>query len=192
MQNINKSDITAVILSGGQGLRMGREDKGLILFQGRVLITYVVAVVEGKVARLLISANSNIEKYQQYGEVISDDLKDFQGPLAGISKALSVVKTPYLLILPCDNPTINQTIITRLIDAMHKNDVAICVANDSVRMHPTIAIIKTNMHSNLSDFLDSGNRKLGLWIQQNNFIKVDFSDYPKALSNLNTHKDFIM
>lgn len=190
MPNINKNDITAVILSGGQGLRMNRQDKGLMLFNNKPMITYVVDVAGREVARLLISANRNIEKYQQYGEVISDDLNDFQGPLAGISKAISVAKTPYLLVLPCDSPLINQTIIQRLIDAMNKNNADICVADDGVRMHPAIAIIKVKMRNNLLDFLTSGNRKLGLWVQQNNFFKVDFSDCQKTLTNLNTSKDF--
>lgn len=190
MPNINKNDITAVILSGGQGLRMNRQDKGLMLFNNKPMITYVVDVAGREVARLLISANRNIEKYQQYGEVISDDLNDFQGPLAGISKAISVAKTPYLLVLPCDSPLINQTIIQRLIDAMNKNNADICVADDGVRMHPAIAIIKVKMRNNLLDFLTSGNRKLELWVQQNNFFKVDFSDCQKTLTNLNTSKDF--
>ena len=190
MQNIDKSDITAVILSGGQGLRVGREDKGLMLFNDRALIAYVVDVVEYEVGRLLISANRNIEKYQQYGEVISDDLEDFQGPLAGIFKAMLTLRTPYLLVLSCDIPFVNKIVIARLVEAMNKNDVDICVVNDGVRMHPTIAIIKAKMQSNLLDFLDSGDRKLGLWVRKNNFVKVDFSDCPEVLTNLNKPKDF--
>ncbi|HAP45490.1 MAG TPA: molybdenum cofactor guanylyltransferase, partial [Gammaproteobacteria bacterium] len=40
------------------------------------------------------------------------------------------------------------------------------------------------------DFLDSGERKLGLWIEQNDFQKVDFSDQPKVFINLNNPQDF--
>lgn len=191
MQNIDKSDITAVILSGGQGLRMGRQDKGLMFFNNKPMIAHMVDVVEFEVARLLISANRNIEKYQQYSEVVSDDLSDFQGPLAGIAKAISVTKTPYLLVLPCDSPLITQAIIQRLVTAMNKNNVDICVADDGTRIHPTIAIIKVKVQNNLLDFLESGNRKLSLWVQKNNFAKVDFSDYPEMLSNFNNPKNFV-
>ena len=156
---IDKNNITTVILSGGRSSRMQGEDKGLILLNDKPMISYVVDVVDGGVGRLLISANRNIGAYQQYGEVITDDLADFQGPLAGIAKAMSVVGTPYLLILPCDSPLVNKAVINRLIQFMSDKDVDICVAGDGVRIHPTFALIKTSLKDNLLAFLDSGERK---------------------------------
>jgi molybdopterin-guanine dinucleotide biosynthesis protein A len=187
---IDKNNITAVILSGGRSSRMQGEDKGLVLLNDKPLISYVVDVVDGRAGRLLISANRNVERYQPYGEVIVDELTDFQGPLAGISMALSKTTTTYLLTLPCDSPMVNKTVIDRLIDAMDRADVDICVADDGLRIHPTIALIKTNLKNNLLAFLESGERKLGLWIEQNNFQKVDFSDQPEVLINLNNPQDF--
>jgi len=187
---IDKNNITAVILSGGRSSRMQGEDKGLILLNDKPLIGYVADVVNSKVVRLLISANRNIDAYQKYGEVISDELSDFQGPLAGIVKAMSVVSTPYLLVLPCDSPLVNEIVIDRLIQCMTDKDMDICVAGDGVRIHPTFALIKTSLKDNLLDFLDSGKRKLGLWIEQNDFQKVDLSDQPKVFINLNNPQDF--
>ena len=187
---IDKNNITAVILSGGRSSRMQGEDKGLILLNDKPLIGYVADVVNSKVVRLLISANRNIDAYQKYGEVISDELSDFQGPLAGIVKAMSVVSTPYLLVLPCDSPLVNEIVIDRLIQCMTDKDMDICVAGDGVRIHPTFALIKTSLKDNLLAFLDSGERKLGLWIEQNNFQKVDLSDQPKVFINLNNPQDF--
>jgi len=187
---IDKKNITAVILSGGRSSRMQGEDKGLILLNDKPLIGYVVDVVDGRAGRLLISANRNIEAYQQYGEVISDELADFQGPLAGIAKAMSVVRTPYLLVLPCDSPLVNGVVVDRLIKCMEDKNVDICVADDGSRIHPTFALIKTSLKDNLLAFLGSGERKLGLWIEQNNFQRVDFSDQPKVFINLNNPQDF--
>ncbi len=187
---IDNNNITAVILSGGRSSRMQGEDKGLILLNDKPLISYVVDVVDGKVGRLLISANRNVERYQLYGEVIVDELTDFQGPLAGISTALSKANTTYLLILPCDSPMVNKTVVDRLIGEMDRADVDICVADDGLRIHPTIALIKANLENNLLAFLESGERKLGLWIEQNDFQKVDFSDQPKVFINLNNPQDF--
>jgi len=187
---IDKNNITTVILSGGRSSRMQGEDKGLILLNDKPLIGYVADVVDGRAGRLLISANRNIEAYQQYGEVISDELADFQGPLAGIAKAMSVVSTPYLLVLPCDSPLVNETVIDRLIQCMADKDMDICVADDGTHIHPTFALIKTSLKDNLLAFLDSGERKLGLWVEQNNFQKVDFSDQLKVFINLNNPQDF--
>jgi molybdopterin-guanine dinucleotide biosynthesis protein A len=138
----------------------------------------------------LISANRNIDAYQQYGEVIRDELTDFQGPLAGIAKAMAEAETPYLLILPCDSPLVNEILVDRLIQCMADKDMDICVADDGSYIHPTFAIMKTRLKDNLLAFLDSGERKLGLWIEQNDFQKVDFSDQPKVFINLNNPQDF--
>lgn len=187
---IVKNNITTVILSGGRSSRMQGNDKGLILLNDKPLIEYAVNIVNVKAGRLLISANRNIEKYKQYGKVIKDDLIDFQGPLAGISKAISVASTPYLLVLPCDSPLINEVVIDRLIQCMSDKDADICVADDGTRIHPTFMLIKTNLKYDLLEFLDSGERKLGLWIEQNNFQRVDCSDQLQAFVNLNSPQDF--
>ena len=88
MKKILKNEISVVILAGGRASRMGGKDKGLIELDGAPLIAYVHEVVKNKASHIFISANRNTEQYSLYGEVIIDDLKDFQGPLAGISKAL--------------------------------------------------------------------------------------------------------
>ncbi|HIM58042.1 MAG TPA: molybdenum cofactor guanylyltransferase [Gammaproteobacteria bacterium] len=187
---INKNNITGVILSGGRSSRMQGQDKGLILLNDKPLISYVADALEAKVGRLLISANRNIEAYQQYGEVIKDELADFQGPLAGISKALNETTSPYLLIAPCDSPFISKALIDGLIESMCENEVDICVADDGVFIHPTFSLIKTTLKDNLLAFLNSGERKLGLWIEQNNFKKVDFAGQSKFFINLNNPEDF--
>ncbi|SFV83067.1 Molybdopterin-guanine dinucleotide biosynthesis protein MobA [hydrothermal vent metagenome] len=187
---IDKNNITTVILSGGRSSRMQGEDKGLILLNDKPMISYVVDVVDDRAGRLLISANRNIDAYQQYGEVIRDELTDFQGPLAGIAKAMAEADTPYLLTLPCDSPLVNEILVDRLIQCMADKDMDICVADDGSHIHPTFAIMKTSLKDNLLAFLDSGERKLGLWIKQNDFQKVDFSDQPKVFINLNNPQDF--
>ena len=40
--SIDREDITAVILAGGQGRRMGGQDKGLIEFDGRLLVKILI------------------------------------------------------------------------------------------------------------------------------------------------------
>ena len=83
MQKITKNDITGVILAGGQARRMKGQDKGLILFNGKPLIEYVIEVFNPQVGKLIINANRNHDKYSQYGfEVISDEYPNYCGPLA--------------------------------------------------------------------------------------------------------------
>ncbi|WP_190600110.1 molybdenum cofactor guanylyltransferase MobA [Candidatus Vesicomyidisocius sp. SY067_SCS001] len=189
MKNIVKSDITVVILAGGQSIRMDHKDKGLILFNGKPLISYVVDIVHQDVCSILISANRNISEYQRFGEVVTDSFPGFQGPLAGILSALNKVKTKYLLIVPCDGPFINQSLVARLLKNMKQPGVNICVAMQGQKMHPTFSLVSVNLKDNLSKFLEQGNRKMSVWFENNHAQKVNFSDQVNMFTNLNSPQD---
>nr|AAR37875.1 molybdopterin-guanine dinucleotide biosynthesis protein A [uncultured marine bacterium 560] len=190
MNKITKNEITAVILAGGQALRMNGEDKGLIVFRELPLITHVVNVTKPKVSQILISANRNFEEYANFGKVISDDLEGYQGPLAGISKALKVCSTPYLLVLPCDSPLIDEALIDSLIEKMEISKVDICVAHDGSIMHATFALIQTKLEKSLEEFLEEGGRKMALWYRQHSLERIDVSSHLEVLTNINRPEDF--
>ncbi len=190
MKSIIKSDITAVILSGGQAMRMNHQDKGLILFNNKPLISYVVDIIYQDVHSILVSANRNLDAYQKFGKVITDSLPDFQGPLAGILSALIKVKTKYLLVVPCDGPFINQSLVVRFLKNMQQSDVSICVAIQGQKMHPTFSLISVSLKGNLSEFLAQGNRKMSMWFKSNHAQEVDFSDQVDMFINLNSPEDF--
>jgi molybdenum cofactor guanylyltransferase len=189
VKKISKNDISVVILAGGRASRMGGIDKGLVEFDGLPLIAHVHEIVKRNVNHVFISANRNTKQYSIYGKVIVDDLKDFQGPLAGISKALKVCSTDYLLVLPCDSPLVDAELIDGLINKMGQKNADICVAHDGSIMHATFAMMKTNLSSSLEHFLDEGGRKMAHWYRQQNLERVDVSDRLEVLTNLNKPED---
>ena len=190
MKKISKNEITAVILAGGQASRMDGEDKGLIVFRELPLIAHVVNITKPKVNQTLISANRNIEEYANFGKVISDDLEGYQGPLAGISKALKVCSTPYLLVFPCDSPLIDAALIDSLIEKMEVTKADICVAHDGSIMHATFALMQTKLEKNLEEFLEEGGRKMAFWYRQQNLERIDVSSHLEVLTNINRPEDF--
>ena len=190
MKKISKNEITAVILAGGKASRMDGEDKGLMVFRELPLIAHVVNVAKPKVSKILISANRNFDEYANFGEVIKDDLEGFQGPLAGISKALKVCSTPYLLVLPCDSPLVDAALIDSLTGKMDVSKVDICVAHDGSIMHATFALMKTTLKKSLEDFLEEGGRKMALWYRQQSLERIDVSSHLEVLININRPEDF--
>lgn len=182
-----KSDITAVILAGGRGRRMGGLDKGLMNFAGKPMIEHTLTAITPQCQAVIINANRNIERYAQYKHpVLSDESCDFQGPLAGFAIAMENANTSLLVTIPCDAPVIPDDLVERLLTAMHKTDADIAVAHDGDRLQPVYALIKTELQTNLKDFLDSGDRKIDLWYAQNNMTTVDFSDIRQVFKNINT------
>ena len=190
MKKITNNEITAVILAGGKSSRMNGKDKGLMNFRGQELIRHVLRVVQPRVSEVLISANRNVELYENFGKVIMDELEDFQGPLAGVSSALKVCFTRYLLVLPCDSPLIDEELIDNLISRMGKTEVDICVAHDGSIMHATFAIIEAKLGKRLEEFLENGGRKMALWYRQHSIERIDVSSQLEVLTNLNRPEDF--
>lgn len=195
---IHKSQITAVILAGGQGRRLGGQDKGLVEYQGKQLIQHVLDTIVPQVDNVLINANRNQELYSEFGHpVISDDLNDFQGPLAGFAIAMQACETDYILTMPCDGPNLSDDYVARLIaesetssfvDCGVNNKQTIIVAHDGDRLQPVHALIPISLIESLLAFLNNGDRKIDLWYAENTMITADFSDKPDIFFNVNTEE----
>ena len=178
--------VTGVVLAGGLARRMNKQDKGLMLYHNRPMVSYAVEAISEVTDTVFINANRNKDQYMQFGcEVISDQTDSFDGPLAGIFSAMSHAKTDKLLIMPCDSPLIKATHLQKLLQAL-TDDVDIAVAFDGERLHPVFLALKTSLKNSLNAYLQAGDRKIDLWLQQHSLVKVDFSDNAEVFLNINT------
>jgi molybdopterin-guanine dinucleotide biosynthesis protein A len=183
----NSSTISAVILAGGAGRRMGGVDKGLVIFRGKPLVEHVIARIAHQAGKLLISANRSEHHYEKYGyPLVADTLPDFPGPLAGILAALEVIDTDLLLAVPCDTPVLPGDLVQRLRQALTDNNADIAIPFDGVRAQAAIMLLRRSLASDLHDYLLSGERKVQLWLKRHKTAHADFSDQPGAFANLNT------
>jgi len=188
--SIGVQDITAVILAGGQGRRMGGEDKGLIEFDGRPLVEILVASLERQGVAIVINANRNVDRYRQFGyPVVSDQLQDYQGPLAGFASAMAAVDSRFIVTLPCDAPRLADDYVARFIAAAAGREPGVLVAFDGERLQPVHALIRVDLLPSLQRFLGSGERKIDRWYAEQDFEQVDFSDCAGMFRNINTPSD---
>jgi len=177
--------VSAVILAGGQGSRIGGADKGLLQYKNTPLIQHVIQRIQPQVIHLTINANRNLERYRAFGfAVIPDLLKDYQGPLAGIQAGLSACKTEYCLFVPCDTPDLPNDLCERMYQAIlsHHADIAIAVSDQT---HPVICLVKTICLDSLTEYLKHGGRKVSAWQARHPTIQVDFGSDNVDFSNLN-------
>jgi len=185
-KNISSDAITAVILAGGRGERMGGIDKGLVLFAGKPLIGHVLKSIQPQVDHIVISANRHLDQYETYGfPVVQDELSDYQGPLAGLLGAMRIVNTEYVLTVPCDAPCLPDNLVARLIEGINKEGITLSVVHDGQRMQNTCALIDCKLVPSLEDYLESGERKFECWIKNQSYTLVDFSDEREAFININ-------
>jgi molybdenum cofactor guanylyltransferase len=190
MQAAHTRPLTAVILAGGSGSRMGGRDKGLMPLNGRPMIEYVIDAVRPQVDAVVISANRNPQHYRRYGYPVLADLSaEHAGPLAGVASALQACRGERLLSVPCDCPFIPSPLVGRLGRALDAQCSDVSVAGDGRRPQPVFAMLRVSLLPALLAYLDAGHRKAISFYSACAMSVVDCSDWPGAFININTPEE---
>lgn len=180
--------ITAVILAGGMGKRIGG-DKGLQPLHGRPLIQWVLDAVGGHVAEVLVNVNERHDAYACFGQrIIADQIPNWAGPLAGLHSAMHHAHTDWVASVPCDTPFLPDDLIARLFAAARADSAQAAVAVVNGRRQPTIALCRKNLLPSLDAYLVSGGRKVGEWQDTLRLSEVVF-DNGIAFTNINSLDD---
>lgn len=186
----SSSSVTGVILAGGLARRMGGHDKGLVELAGRPMIDYVIESMALQVDDLLINANRSETAYQHYGyPVVHDSRNDFAGPLAGIAAAMEKTSSEMVLAVPCDGPWLPHDLGARLYRELSESGADVAIAHDGNRLQPVFGLFRCSLATSIFDFLESGDRKMKLWLEQQRSVTADFSDCPDAFINVNTPEE---
>lgn len=189
MSSLVANGITAAILAGGAGSRLGGVDKGLQLLAGKSLVAHVVDAIRPQVSNILLCVNRNRDQYEAFATTCVDDTSGYQGPLAGIAVAAAKSTSPWLLTLPVDSPRPPLDLARRLFAAAQKADFPIAVAHDGQRRQPLFALYSAAVAAQAGAAL-SRDLAVWRWQDESGAIDVDFSDQAEAFVNLNTPDDF--
>jgi molybdopterin-guanine dinucleotide biosynthesis protein A len=196
---IHTHEITAIVLAGGRGSRMGGVDKGLQNFHGTPLALHTVLRLQmqegGLVGELMINANRNLSAYEAFGAPVwPDSLSDYAGPLAGFMTGLERCETPYLLTVPCDTPLFPFDLAQRLAQAFEDDSTEIAMAaaleeDGQLRAQPVFCLMRVELLESLVAFTQAGGRKIDRWTDQHKTVLVPFNlpgDAARAFCNTNT------
>ena len=201
---IDPHHITALILAGGRGTRMGGIDKGLQPFNGVPLAQHTLGRLQqgGAVAHFAINANRNLATYEAFGvPVWPDGMADYAGPLAGFLTGLEHCETPYLVTVPCDTPLLPLDLVKRLAAALAAQGADIAMASAPeigkdgevrFRQQPVFCLLRRTLLASLKQFTEGGGRKIDLWTAQQRTVIVPFDqagDDIHAFHNANSLAD---
>ncbi len=185
-----QTQITGIVLAGGQARRMGGVDKGLIPLKGRPMVGWTISALRPQVATIAINANRNSKRYSKFGyPVIADHESGFLGPLAGMASGMRAAETTHILTVPCDSPLIVADLADRLWQSQLRNGAEVCVAHDGDRMQPVFSLLKTTLLASLEAYLNGGGRKIDRWYADQTMELADFSDCRENFINVNEPAD---
>ena len=103
-------DCTAVILAGGDSLRMG-QDKANLVLGGQTLLQTVSENMGQLFPRVLVSVRQPRDETDL--PQVSDGMKD-GGPLAGLAAALAQADTSWVFAVACDMPFVASRVVEYL------------------------------------------------------------------------------
>lgn len=188
---IPRAAITAVVLAGGRGERMGGADKGLLPLGDAPLIAHVLARLARQVDSIVISANRNRERYAAFGYPITvDTIGGFAGPLAGVHAAILDATSRYIVTVPCDAPHFPADLVARLATSLGAMpDAHAAIARTAGRVQPVFALYdRLAVLASLEAYLHAGQRRADAWQATLARTVVDFDD-SAAFRNLNTPEE---
>ncbi len=200
-ESIEPEQITALILAGGRGSRMGGADKGLQTFNGLPLALHTLTRLQmsGSVGQIMINANRNLAAYESFGvPVWPDVLGDYAGPLAGFLTGLERCETPFMVTVPCDTPLLPLDLVPRLAQALLAQDADIAMVSapeiDSqgrrqIYSQPVFCLMRVSLLESLQKFTQTGGRKIGTWTALHKTVLVPFdlpTDDARAFCNANS------
>ena len=189
------NNVASVIMTGGKSRRMNNKNKSFIKLNDIPLITYVIKSISLQSNYIVINANRDINLYNEFGyDVVSDSIKDYPGPLAGVLSGMdwilkSHLKCKWLFTSPTDAPFIPNDIIERLYLSCIKNKKYISLSKSKGRVHPVFALWNLSLVEDLRKSIIKGTRKVEDFTINYNPSIVDFYGDIDPFFNINTPED---
>ncbi len=115
--------LTVAIQAGGRSSRMGT-DKGLVNLAGKPMIAHVLQKVSKLGDDLLITTNNGVN-YEHLNVRLVADAEPGAGALEGLLTALQAATTEFVLVVACDMPFLNESLLAHLVDSRSNFDVIV-------------------------------------------------------------------
>ncbi|MFT0213068.1 molybdenum cofactor guanylyltransferase MobA [Pseudomonas sp. F1_0610] len=177
------TNCSIVVLAGGQGQRMGGQDKGWMLWKNRALIEHIYAVVRPLTDDLIISCNRNFERYAQLADrIVTDPDNSFSGPLTGIISGLSAARHDYVIFLPCDAPCIDSALLEQLYQQVQSSAVML---RQQGFYQPLFSAVQRSSLADLQAQWVAGERRPRIALQQIGANALECADDDPRLANFN-------
>jgi molybdopterin-guanine dinucleotide biosynthesis protein A len=182
--------LTACVLAGGLGTRLGGVDKGWVEIAGIPLIQHVMQGLQTQVDTGLINANRGIDEYAKLGwPVVADLVSDFAGPLAGISAGLDAARTEWVLFVPVDAARPPGDLALKLCTAAKQNGATAAFVCTSDGPMPVCCLLSRSLRDDLRQALANGERSVITWLRQHQAVAVNYEEWPREYWSVNTPEE---
>jgi molybdopterin-guanine dinucleotide biosynthesis protein A len=176
---------------------MGGGDKALIEIDGETILDRVLERIAPQCSDIILNANGDPARFAMFGcEVVSDDIPNFAGPLAGILVGLDWAAThapgaAHVLSVPADCPFLPRDLVARLRAVMEEGGANLACARSGEWRHPTIALWPVTLRHDLRRaIVDEDLHKIEIFTARYGIAIADWPSTPiDPFFNVNTPDD---
>lgn len=181
-----RQDATAIILAGGQSLRMGM-DKSLLPVVGEPMVQHIARQLLPAFDELLIGAN-DLEKFGFLNISVVPDLEPNQGPLMGLLSCLERSSHDLNFVTGCDMPKVDLGLVQKMFQVADGHDI-VMPRWPSGKFEPLFALYRKSVIDPARIVLGQGGRRIAHLFDH---VKVKFVTLSEtdSLHNLNTLEDY--
>jgi molybdopterin-guanine dinucleotide biosynthesis protein A len=183
-------------MSGGKSSRMG-EDKAFLPFvDGITILEYILNQIENFGEEQIIIAN-DVVRYQHFGLPVFPDVLPDLGALGGIYSAIYHSSYDHCLILACDMPFVNLSLIEFMAGLSPDFDIVMPRWKHEEFAEPFRAIYTKTCLNPIEDAIHAGHKRVVSFFKD---VKIRFIDAheissydPRGLTfiNVNTPEDLL-
>jgi molybdopterin-guanine dinucleotide biosynthesis protein A len=182
---------SAVVLAGGRSSRLG-QDKAFLRINGQFLIERILQTLAQLSDEVIVVAN-DMEKYEQFEAVVVGDVFPGKGALGGIYSGLRAATRSHSLVVACDMPFLNLSLLRYMLGLASPYDVVIPRIGKMIEaLH---AIYSRDCLPSIERQLETGDLQISSFFPHVRVRYVDREEIdafdPEDLSffNINNHAD---
>jgi len=182
------TQISIAILAGGKSSRMG-EDKARMIVNGKACIRHIMEAASPLTKDLFIVAGRN-NSYGDLGLPVYTDVIPDKGPAGGILTALKAARNSRVLVLACDTPFVDKSLLQFLIINSLPGRLSVICHEEQIE--PLFAIYDKKFTGELEEWISKGIVKLHTIFENLDPVKVPVNGErfsSEKFSNLNTPED---
>ncbi|WP_169306589.1 molybdenum cofactor guanylyltransferase [Cohnella pontilimi] len=173
-------DVSAVILAGGLGRRMGGRNKALLSLGEDRFIDRQIRVCKGWTSDVVIVTNDDgfaREVRQRYEVTVVADRYAGQGPLAGLQAGVAAVSGRCAWVLGCDQPLPNVDAAGLLYERMLQHGTMAALPVIEGLPQPLHALYRKEASVAAEEMLRQGERRLLSLLDRISWIGVGADDF---------------
>ncbi|MGF1590890.1 MAG: molybdenum cofactor guanylyltransferase [Pleurocapsa sp.] len=191
-----ESQISAIVLAGGESSRMGR-DKALLTWGGNTLLNHICLIASECAAQTYV-VTPWIEKYLDVvpsscqlvrEKLILDSQSNI--PLIGFIQGMQLVKTEWVLLLACDLPYLSSSQVKQwslALATVLPTEIALLPRN-AKGWEPLCGFYRRSSLASLVAYFEHGGQSFQSWLAMHPVQELSVSDR-RCLFNCNTPEDW--